>query len=266
MSISELQAFIEGCLEAGADIFDHADIYGDYSTEAEFGVVLKGNSSLRDSMLLISKCGIMMPANTRPHIKLKSYDTSREHIVQSVEQSLENLATDRLDLLLIHRPDMLMDPTEIAEAFEVLRNSGKVIAFGVSNFTASQIRALHSCWPDLLVNQIELSPTHRDPFLDGTLDQCLEWGMRPMAWSPMAGGQLFQRPEIMKVLEELARKYGVAADTLIYAWLMRHPSNPMPVTGSSKIERIKSALEAAELEISREDWYAIWTAAGGQVP
>lgn len=266
---AQYQTFIEECLALGIQDFDHADIYGDYSTEGEFGAVLKGNASLRDQIRLITKCGIKMVSSNRADHKIKSYDLGRTHIERSVEQSLKNLETDRLDVLLLHRPDVLIDPYEIAETFYQLREQGKVLHFGVSNFTTAQFRSLNAVFP-LITNQIEVSVTHLDAFLDGTINQCLDHHIQPMAWSPLGGGGLFVKTEdektkrVQEQLQQLASKYNCGVDQLLYAFVLKHPSGIVPVLGTSKIDRIRSAVEALQIDLSKEDWYKLWTASTGE--
>lgn len=263
-----LQELIESAIALGATTFDHADIYGHYTTEAQFGEIIKANPSLRNQMQLITKCGINLVCKERPDYKVKSYDSSQAHIISSVERSLQNLETEFIDLLLIHRPDFLMDPLEIAEAATKLIKSGKIKAIGVSNFTPSQFDLLNSYIP-LETNQVEISLTTLDTFKDGTLDQALKHKFRPQAWSPLSGGALFQNEtpqseRINELAKTLIAKYGISLDQLIYAWLRKHPSNIQIVTGTSKISRIEAAVESCKVEISSQDWYALWEASEGQ--
>jgi predicted oxidoreductase len=268
---SERLRWIEQCLDRGVTTFDHADIYGGYAVEALFGEALALAPHLRERMQLVSKCGIKLLHPSRPEHRLKSYDTSAAHLVASVENSLRALQTDRLDLLLIHRPDPLMHPAEIAEAVTRLQAAGKVRAFGVSNFTPSQFALLNAAVP-LATNQIELHPLHRTPLHDGTLDQMLALGLRPMVWSPLAGGRLFTgtAPDALRVrasLDDIARRHGVTPATVAYAWLLRHPSRPYPLVGSQRIEALDEALAAQALTLDTEDWHAIWSAGeGAEVP
>lgn len=265
----QMQQFIEQCIELRAVDFDHADIYGHYTTEATFGEVLKNNSSLRSSIYLTTKCGIKLLAENRPDHQIKSYDTSKEHIIYSAEQSLKNLETDYIDILLLHRPDYLMHPTEIAEAFEILKKSGKVKAFGVSNFSASQFELLNSFTP-LITNQVAISALHLNAFNDGTLDQSFQLGLSPTAWSPLGGGTYFsnepneQISRLQPVVEKLSEKYTCKEDELLLAWLAKHPSGIIPVIGTSKIERVASAVKAQQIDISHEDWYKVWQASTGK--
>ena len=267
LSTPELQALIEGCLAAGVTCFDHADIYGDYTEEAAFGRVLAKAPALRDRMLLVTKCGIKLTTPNRPAHRLKSYDASRAHIVASAEESLRALRTDRLDVLLLHRPDVLLDADEVAEAFRTLRDAGKVRAFGVSNFTPAQFALLESRWPGLLTNQVELSLKHVAPLTDGTLDQAQRLRRAPMIWSPLGGGDLFSEasplPQLSRKLAELAECHATTPDVVAYAWVLMHPTRPTVVTGSSKLERIVRAQAALAVDLTREDFYELLEAARG---
>jgi predicted oxidoreductase len=200
-----------------------------------------------------------------------SYDSSRAHILNSVDASLQALRTDRIDLLLLHRPDLLMDPDEVADTFGQLRAAGKVLHFGVSNHTPGQLALLHKRCP-LFTNQVELSPLHMQALADGTLEQCVDLGLRPMIWSPLARGELFtsgseQAQRVRATLAELAARHGVSAATVAYAWILRHPSRPHPITGSSRLQALQEALAATTLTLSAEEWYAVWQASmGHEVP
>jgi predicted oxidoreductase len=268
---AERLRWIEQCLARGVTTFDHADIYGGYTAEALFGEALALAPHLRERMQLVSKCGIRLVHPNRPAHRVKSYDTSAAHIVASVEHSLRALRTDRLDLLLIHRPDPLMRPGEIADAVARLKADGKILDFGVSNFTMSQFALLNQ-WVPLATNQVELHPLHRAPLRDGTLDQMMALDLRPMIWSPLAGGRLLTgtAPEALRVraaLEEVARCHGVAPATVAHAWLLRHPSQPRPIVGSRRIEALDEALAAQALGLDAETWHAIWSAGeGAEVP
>lgn len=260
--------WVEQCLALGVTSFDHADIYGDYSVEALFGQALAASPPLREHLQIVTKCGIRLVSAARPGHAIKSYDSSRAHVTASVENSLRALQTDRIDLLLIHRPDLLMDPHELADTFQSLRAAGKVLNCGVSNHTPSQFALLHRHWP-LATHQIELSPLHLDALGDGTLDQCVDLGVRPMVWSPLAGGRLFTGEDesarrVRGVLGELAQTHGVSSATVAYAWILRHPSRPLPITGSSRIEAVADAVAALALPLSAEEWYRIWRAGAGR--
>jgi predicted oxidoreductase len=268
-STDQYQSMIEACMALGITSFDHADIYGHYTTEEEFGVALKKLASLRPQMQLVSKCGIKMVTPNRPAHLIKSYDSSRVHIILSAENSLKNLQTDYLDVLLIHRPDPLMHPDEIAEAFTQLKKAGKVIHFGVSNFTPSQTEMILSRFP-IFINQIELSILHLKPFVNGVLDQCITKKIIPMAWSPLGGGDLFKPSDdernirVVSAAGILASKYNATPDQILLSWLLQHPSGILPVLGTAKIERIKKSMEALQIKLSREEWFMLWRASTGQ--
>jgi predicted oxidoreductase len=271
-SKDEYLRLIENCLEIELTSFDHADIYGNYTTEEEFGNALRMKPHLRQQLQLITKCGIRMVSSNRPENKIKSYDTSKEHIIASAERSLKNLNTDYLDLLLLHRPDPLMDPDEIAAAFARLKQEGKVLHFGVSNFSPSQTEMILSRFP-IISNQVEISILHLQPFLDGTLDQCITRKLIPMAWSPLGGGNIFaslddeRNIRITAVAQFLAEAYNAGPDQVLLSWLIRHPSGIYPVLGTSKLERIKAALDATRIILEREEWFLLWRASTGyEVP
>lgn len=266
---AQMQQFIDQCIELKAIDFDLADIYGHYTSEAAFGAVLQNNSQLRTQLKLTTKCGIQLVCEQRPTHQIKSYNLTKAHIIASVEQSLKNLHTDYIDILLLHRPDYLMNPPEIAEAFEQLEKDGKVLGFGVSNFSASQFNLLNNFTP-LLTNQIEISALHLNAFEDGTLDQCLQMNLSPTAWSPVGGGTYFadasneKVARIKPVVQNLANAYNCTEDMILLAWLKKHPAKIVPVIGTSKIERVKAAMHAQQINISHEDWYKIWQASKGE--
>ena len=262
----QLASFIEEHIDLGVTTVDHADIYGGYQCEAAFGEALKLVPALRDRMEIVTKCGIATTA--KPEHALGHYITDSAHIIKSAEQSLVNLATDRIDLLLIHRPDPLMDADEVAEAFLNLHQSGKVRHFGVSNFTPAQFALLQSRLPfTLATNQVEISPVHQPLLLDGTLDQLQQLRIRPMAWSCLGGGRLFNDDEFQPLRNELdtiARELNAESiEQVVYAWILRLPSKPLPIIGSGKIERVRSALAAEELQMTRQQWFRIRKAALG---
>ena len=262
-----LVRWIEQALDLGVTSFDHADIYGGYTIEGLFGNALAASPGLRERLQIVTKCGIKLVAPARPAHAVKHYDSSRAHVLASVDNSLRALRTDRIDLLLIHRPDPLADPDELADTFTTLRAQGKVLHFGVSNHAPSQLAMLHRRFA-LATNQIEFSPLHLQPLADGTLDQCLDLGLRPMLWSPLAQGRLFTSDDeaaqrVRGVLGELAHELGVSPATIAYAWLMRHPSRPHPITGSSRIEAIAEAVAAQKITLDRQQWTRVWTAGTG---
>ena len=264
MSNEEVLLLIENCLKDGITTFDHADIYGNYTCEKKFGDALALKPELRKEMEIVTKCGIKLVSNNRPQHSVKSYDTSKEHIIASVNQSLQNLQTDYIDVLLIHRPDPFMDPAEVSEAFTQLKIEGKVRQFGVSNFKRSQYIMLQSYLDfPLITNQIELSAYQLENFEDGTLDLCQEERITPMAWSPLAGGSIFssnnQRAKNLRdTLERIAGEIGAhGIDEVLYAWLLSHPANIMPIVGSGKMDRIESAIRSLDLTVSRDQWFEI---------
>ncbi len=266
----ELLELIELALDLGITTFDHADIYGDHTCEGLFGEALALRPELRQRMELVGKCGIKLLSERRPDRRLTHYDTGREHIVESVDSSLRLLGTDRLDLLLIHRPDPLMDPDETAAAFTELHRAGKVLHFGVSNFTPAQFEMLAARSPrPLVTNQVEISLLELQAWRDGTLDQCQRLGIAPMAWSPLAGGRLFgdtgeAAARVRSVLGELATELGAGPDQLALAWLLAHPAGIVPIVGSGRPERIRSAAAACDLSLAREPWFQLWTASTGE--
>lgn len=270
-SPEERLRWIEACAELGVTSFDHADIYGDYQVEALFGEALAMKPSLRDRLQLVTKCGICLRSDRRPAHRLKHYDTGEAHVRASVEASLRALRTDRVELLLVHRPDALMDPAALAACFEALRREGKVLHFGVSNHRPSQLALLHARLP-LATHQVEWSPLHDAVLDDGTLDQCLALGIAPMIWSPLAGGRLFRddgaaAQRVREVLQRLAAHHGCSPTTLAYAWLLRHPSRPFPVAGTREIARLREAVAACAVTLDAQDWYEVLAAARGhEVP
>jgi predicted oxidoreductase len=270
-SVAERLRWIEGCIELGVTSFDHADIYGGYQVERLFGDALAASPALRHRMQLVSKCGIKLVNGARPMHRVKHYDTSRGHIIASAEESLRQLRTDHLELLLLHRPDPLLDADAVAEAFTVLRSAGKVLHFGVSNFTPRQFDLLHSRFP-LVTNQIELHPLHLHPLIDGTLDQCQQLRVRPMIWSPLAGGSLLTSADasaerVRRAMQSIAETHGVALATVAFAWLLRHPSRPVPVAGSRRLSAMQEATAALALVLDEQEWTMIWEAGrGSEVP
>lgn len=263
------EQMIRGCIEAGVTSFDHADIYGDYTTEVEFGAVLQQYPSLRKQMQIITKCGIKKVSVNRPLHQIKSYDSSYNHIISSVETSLEQLHTDYLDVLLLHRPDVLLQADEVARAVQDLKAQGKILHFGVSNFRRWQVELLQSRLP-IEANQVQCSILQLDAFTDGTLDQCQQHRISPMAWSPMGGGNLFgsvddeRLQRITAVASLLAAQHGTQPDVLVLAWLLQHPSVIHPVLGTTRLERMKQATEALQLQLTTEEWYMLWRASTGR--
>lgn len=261
--IPSIQRLLDLCFEHGITTFDHADIYGGYQCEELFGRCM--NPNLRSRVELITKCGIRLTAAARPHHRVKSYDTSAAHIKQSVEQSLINLRTDYIDLLLIHRPDPLMDADAVAEAIEDLKQAGKIRAFGVSNFLPAQFDLLQSRLREpLATNQIEAHPLRPSVFFDGTLDHAQRLRYRPMIWSPLAGGRLADQPELGKILQLRADELGIGVEKLVLAWLQRHPAGLVPVIGTTNEQRLIRMLAAPDITLDSETWYEILQAGMGQ--
>lgn len=263
-----LARWIGEALDLGVTSFDHADIYGGYGVEAAFGEALAAAPGLRERLQIVTKCGIRLVSPARPAHAIKSYDTSHGHVVASVENSLRVLRTDRIDLLLIHRPDALMDPDELAETFRGLQRSGKVLHVGVSNHSPSQFSMLHRRVP-LSTNQVEFSPVSMGALADGTLEQATDLGLSPMAWSPLGGGRLFAPDDdaarrVRDVLQAQGQARGVSAATMAYAWVRRHPSRPLAVTGTGRIDGLREAVAALDVRLSAEEWYAVWRAAQGR--
>jgi predicted oxidoreductase len=262
--------------EAGYTLFDTADIYCRGVCETCLGETLKQVPGMRDAIVIATKCGIRFPEDPpgTPH----RFDFSAEHILRSCEASLTRLGVETIDLYQLHRPDLLMNPPEIAEAFDKLHAAGKVRYFGVSNFSPSFVSALQQHLPQpLLVNQVEIGLHRLACFYDGTLDQCIERTITPLAWSPIGGGFLgdggtvpdkHPRRETMQklvgLLDEIAPRYNATRTQLALAWLLKHPGKIVPIVGSSKPANIKAAIAADGIDVSREDWYRILVAARGE--
>lgn len=264
----ELERFVDGCIDLGLRDFDHADIYGRYTIEEQFGEMLARRPDLRGQLRITTKCGIRLVADARPAHRIKSYDSSREHILASVDNSLRALRVEHIEVLLIHRPDYLMEAAEVARAFEDLRAAGKVRHFGVSNFSVTQLELLHA-GISLVNHQLQASVLHLDALADGTLDQCQRLGIVPSAWSPLGGGAVFgtgDDPRVQRIratATELGERYSARLDQVLLAWLMRHPAGIVPVLGTAKLARVETALGAANIELTREDWYRLLRASVG---
>lgn len=260
--------WIEACLDLGITTFDHADIYGGYTVEALFGEALALQPALRQRMQIASKCGIRLVNPQRPGNLVKHYDTSPAHVRASVENSLQQLRTDHLDVLLIHRPDALMNAAELADVFTRLRTEGKVLHFGVSNHTPSQLALLDAHLP-LVTHQLECSPLHLDALHDGAFDQAQTLGFSPMVWSPLAGGRLFTGTDVASVrvrdvLTALANEWGSSPEAVAMAWLLRHPARPVPVLGSRRVRAYGQAVDAMTLNMDAQSWYRVWSAGAGR--
>ncbi len=264
LSTEEMIAQIEITLEAGISTFDHADIYGDYTTETQFGKAFKQSNIAREDLQLISKCGIQLVGNTRKNT-IGHYEYSKAYIIRSVEQSLKNLQTDYLDLLLLHRPSPLMQATEINEAISTLQSEGKIIEFGVSNFTPSQMELIETN-QKISVNQIEFSLTENVAMHNGTLDAMQINKITPMCWSPLGnvfGSETAQAIQIRLVLKKLCKKYNATEDQLLLAWICSHPAKMHPVIGTTNKTRIPNAQKAIEIQLELEDWFELLVASQG---
>ncbi|NRD24482.1 aldo/keto reductase [Winogradskyella litoriviva] len=264
LSTKEMADLINFCVSNNITTFDHADIYGAYSTEADFGKAFKASGLKREDIQLISKCGIQLVSDNRSNT-IKHYNYSKDHIIWSAEESLRHLDTEYLDLFLLHRPSPLMVAEEIAEAITILKKEGKIRDFGVSNFTPSQMDMI-GLRMDIDVNQIEFSLTQHTALHNGTLDYMMTNGIKPMAWSPL--GTVFkedteQTRRIHKQLGALVDKYNATEDQLLLAWIMKHPAGFNPVVGTTTKERLKQAVDAAKIKLELEDWFLILVAAQG---
>ena len=265
LNTKEMENMIHLCVENKITTFDHADIYGDYTTEADFGKALVSSKIDRTKIQLISKCGIQMVTKNRNN-SIKHYEYSKDYIIWSVENSLKNLATDYLDVLLLHRPSPLMQADEIAEAVEKLKAEGKIVDFGLSNFTASQTELIRQK-TKVSFNQIQFSATHHEAMLDGSLDYMQTHDIRPMSWNPL--GSVFredneQTRRMKKLLAQLVSKYGVGSDTILLSWILQHPAKVIPIAGTVNVARIQALMKATELPLEKEDWFAIWTESMGK--
>ena len=278
MNESEVSAFVDTALQNGANFFDHADIYGGGKSEEVFGKAIEALN--REDLIIQTKCGI----------RKGQFDFSYDHIVNSVDGSLKRLGTDYIDVLLLHRPDALMEPEEVAKAFDYLKNSGKVRNFGVSNQNPYQMELLQSAMDmPLCANQLQFSIMHA-PMIQsginvnmynesgvnrdgGVLDYCRLNKITIQPWSPMQYG-FFEGcfvdnpkfPELNKVLEDIGNKYGVSKTTMAFAWILRHPAKMQPVTGTTNLNRLADCLKASDIQITREEWYEIYRAAGNKLP
>ncbi|MEL7212647.1 MAG: aldo/keto reductase [Pseudomonadota bacterium] len=269
-STAHVRAKIDACLEQGLTTFDQADIYGDYGAEALLGAALKEAPGLRDQMEIVTKCDIVAPIGKYSNKPVKYYDTSRDHILASVDTSLKNMNIDQIDLLLIHRPDPLMDHHETGAALDEVVASGKVRHVGVSNFKPWDWELLSSAMKQPLVtNQIELSLLAHDAFINGDLAFLQRHGVAPMAWSPLGGGGLFgaDNAALRTALTTIGEAHGIDDAAVAVAWLLAHPANILPVMGTNNISRIKALSDAFKVEMDRETWFALYThALGHEVP
>lgn len=268
LSTKEQIELIQYALDLGNSTFDHADIYGDYTAESEFGIALEKSGIPRDKIQLISKCGLQIPGKTRDN-KVKHYNYSKDYIIWSAEQSLKHLKTDYLDTFLLHRPSPLMQNDEIAEAITQLQQSGKIKQFGLSNFKPTQLDLIAKKIK-VETHQVEFSLTHPQVMYDGTTDQMQSEGIEAMAWSPL--GNFFkaeneQNTRIKAALTTLSEKYNASHNTLLLSWILQHPAHLSPVIGTTNKERIKEANCALNLHLQLEDWFMLLAASQGhEVP
>ena len=264
LNLKEMENLIKTCYELGINTFDHADVYGGYTTEGDFGKAFLNSGINRSDVFFISKCGIQYPSEKRK-LALKYYDYSKEYIIKSVEASIKYLNADYLDLILLHRPSPLMDANEIASAIDHLKNQGKIKAFGVSNFEFSQIELLKSnC--EIELNQVEFSLTNNKSAFNGLFDYLLTNKIKAMAWSPL--GTYFKSKDekskrIKKVLKPLMEKYDASEDQLLLSWIMNHPLKISPVIGTTNKERIKAAIESLDINMEKSDWFSLLVASQG---
>jgi predicted oxidoreductase len=268
---------VRAAYDAGYTLFDGADIYGGGQAEVILGESLRQTPGMRERILITSKCGVRRAGDPNPDSPQR-WDFSSEYIVSACEGSLRRLGVETIDLYMLHRPDFLADPHEIAGAFARLHGAGQVRFFGVSNFRPSQVSALQAACPfPLIVNQVEASLMQRGAFKDGTLDQCLEKCITPMAWSPLGAGLLgegarrllnaqksYDPATVLGTLDDIAFARGVSRAVIAYAWLLKHPTGIIPIVGSTNSERIRDAARAVDVSLTREEWYRLWLAAEGE--
>lgn len=267
----EINRRLHACLELGITTLDTAEIYGLYEVEQVLGTALALSPGLRDKFEIITKAGIYVPCSYHPERRTAHYNATGPRLLKSVEKSLRFLGTDHVELFLVHRPDWLTRADDTAAGLNELLRAGKIRAAGVSNYSAAQFDLLNARMEQPLVtNQIEFHLLHPEPINDGTLHQCEKLGVLPMAWSPLAGGRIFDpsNPAAARLAEaakSMAACYrGATLEQLAYAWILAHPSQPLPVIGTNKLERLQSAVQADGIVLEREDWYALWEAAQGR--
>lgn len=269
-SVARVRQKIDACLETGITTFDHADIYGLYTCEGLFGRALAEAPALRDRMQIVTKCGINVPCENRPGVRVNHYDATAPAIEKCVDRSLRELRTDRIDVLLVHRPDWLTSAEETARGLQQVIKAGKVKSVGVSNYSTHQSALLTRFLGRAPVtNQVEVSLLRMDGIYDGTLDQCQAADVHPMAWSPLGGGRLLSGTEADAVrartaLERIGREYSLTAEQLAIAWVAALPSRPQVVIGTNQPERIRAAARAMEVRLDRQHWYELWQAAQGR--
>jgi predicted oxidoreductase len=269
LNTNEMNHLINLFFENGITSFDHADIYGGYTTEAAFGKAWSTSKIDRKKVQLITKCGIEHISENRPQNIVKHYNYSKDYIIWSAENSLKNLQTDYLDVFLLHRPSPLLQADEVAEAVEKLKSEGKILSFGVSNFTPFQTELLRQKTA-VSFNQIQFSATNHEAMLDGSLDYMQLHKITPMAWNPL--GVVFrenteQTQRLKLLFSKLVDKYHVGSDLILLAWILQHPANILPVAGTINVSRIQQLMKAKALVLDTQDWFAIWTESmGNKVP
>ncbi|MFZ4768416.1 MAG: aldo/keto reductase [Roseimicrobium sp.] len=270
-STQELNRRLNLCVDLGVTTLDTAEIYGGYAVEEALGQALALSPGLRDKLEIVTKAGIYVPNAFHPERRTAHYNATGPRLVKSLEKSLRLLQTDRVELLLVHRPDWLTSADDTASGLNQLLRDGKVRSAGVSNYSVSQFDLLNARMEQPLVtNQLEFHLLHMDPIYDGTFHQCEKLGIKPMAWSPMAQGRLFDpsneaSQRLSLAAEKMSSRYGGATlEQLAYAWILAHPARPLPILGTNKPERVQSAVQAAAITLEREDWYALWEAAQGR--
>ena len=268
MNAQQRLRFIEQCVELGVSTFDHADIYGGGNVEALFGEALASNVALKQQIQIVTKCGIQLPSLNDGANRIKHYDLSSQHIKHSVDSSLQKLGVEKIDLLLLHRPSPLMDFDEMAATFHEIRASGKVLHFGVSNFTQTQFTALNHRFP-IATNQVEFSPLNLSAMDNGLLDQLQDLNIRPMIWSALAGGQLFTDDSahtqlVHQAFDRAGQEMGLSTTGAIYAWVMRLPCKPVLLTGSSRLKAITDAVNATNMQMDALLWFELLETIRGQ--
>jgi len=269
MSDAEIVNFVYECIKLGVTSFDTAEIYGNYEAEEVFGRALKLDPSLRSMIQIITKTGINMKSVKRDY-RIGHYDTSYDKIVASCKKSIELMNCEYLDVFLIHREDPLINHQEVTRALNDLKSMGLIKSYGVSNFDPFKFEALQYFTNNQVVtNQIEVSPLCFEHYNSGMMDVLQKHRVHPMIWSPLAGGSIFTSddPKVIKVrnvIKEIATRHNEDLDTIVYAWLLKHPTKGLPISGSGKIERLKHAVRALDVQLSLEEWYEIYTASGEQ--
>ncbi|MFN8574283.1 MAG: aldo/keto reductase [Gemmatimonadaceae bacterium] len=267
----EVNRRLHRCVELGMTTIDTAEIYGGYEVEEALGAGLALSPALRGQLQIVTKAGIYVPNARHPERRTAHYNATGPRLIKSLEKSLRLLRTDRVELLLVHRPDWLTSADDTAAGLNQLIQEGKIASAGVSNYTAAQFSLLNSrVTQPLVTNQLEFHLLHMDPIIDGTLDQCEQLRVAPMAWSPLAGGRLFDASNdashrIQRAALAMSDRYnGASVELLAYAWILAHPARPLPIVGTNRVERIELAARASTCNLEREDWYALWEAAQGR--